>query len=72
MLRKYYELFRLMRNERKPLENLKEEQSIKLQHLVRHAYENVPFYFEKFNQAGVHPDDIRGIEDIHKIPYHKG
>ena len=68
MLRKYYELLRLMRNERKPLEKLKEEQSIKLRHLVRHAYENVPFYFEKFNQAGVHPDDIRGIEDINKIP----
>lgn len=68
MLRKYYELFRLMRNERKPIEKLKEEQNTKFRRLVQHAYKNVPFYYEKFNQAGVHPNDILSIEDINKLP----
>ncbi|RMD89165.1 MAG: phenylacetate--CoA ligase [Alphaproteobacteria bacterium] len=36
---------------------------------VRHAYENVPFYRQKFDAAGVHPDDLQTLEDLAKFPF---
>jgi phenylacetate-CoA ligase len=68
VLQKYVELIRLMGNEKKPLKKLRQEQNIKLQHLIRHAYENVPFYFKKFQEAKIHPDDIQTTDDLKKIP----
>ncbi|MFB9909699.1 phenylacetate--CoA ligase PaaK [Allokutzneria oryzae] len=41
----------------------------RLQWTLRHAYANVPFYTRKFDEAGVHPDDCRGLEDLAKFPY---
>ena len=40
----------------------------KLKSLLKHSYENVPFYHRKFDQAKIKPDDIRTIEDLGKIP----
>ncbi len=36
---------------------------------LRHAYENVATYREKFEAAGVHPDDLTRLEDIAKFPF---
>ncbi len=36
---------------------------------VRHAYENVAMYRERFDAAGVHPDDIRSLADLAKLPF---
>lgn len=37
--------------------------------LVRHAWENVPFYREKMQAAGLTPDDFRTLHDfLHKFP----
>lgn len=36
---------------------------------VRHAYENVPFYRNSFDAAGVHPDDIKNLSDLSKFPF---
>ncbi len=33
------------------------------------SYENMPYYREKMEQAGVKPEDIHGIEDLHKLPF---
>ncbi len=41
----------------------------RLQWTVRHAYENVPLYRKKFDEAGVHPDDIRSLDDVVKLPF---
>lgn len=41
----------------------------RLQWTVRHAYENVPLYREKFDAAGVHPDDIKTLTDVQKLPF---
>ncbi|MBN2002389.1 MAG: phenylacetate--CoA ligase family protein [Anaerolineae bacterium] len=41
----------------------------KIQHLVRHAYENVPFYHERYQQAGICPDDIRTLADFERLPF---
>ena len=36
---------------------------------LRHAYDNVPFYKAKFAAAGVHPDDLKSLEDLAKFPF---
>lgn len=40
----------------------------KFKSLVKHAYENVPYYTESFNKIGLTPQDIKSLEDIKKIP----
>ena len=45
--------------------------SLQLQRMkwsVQHAYNNVPFYKQKFDSVGVHPDHLVGLEDIKKFP----
>jgi phenylacetate-CoA ligase len=44
-------------------------QSYRLKELVWYVYDNVPFYRKKFNEMGISPRDIRGIEDIDKLPF---
>ncbi|MEO7147054.1 MAG: phenylacetate--CoA ligase PaaK [Terrimesophilobacter sp.] len=49
-----------------------ELESIQLHRLkltVRNAYDNVDTYRAKFLTAGVHPDDIRELSDIQKLPF---
>jgi len=41
----------------------------RLQQTVRHAYANVPLYTRKFDEAGVHPDDIRTLADVQRLPF---
>ncbi len=36
---------------------------------LRHAYENVPFYRKSFDDAGVHPDDLKSLSDLAKFPF---
>ncbi len=37
--------------------------------LVKRVYANVPFYREKMQAIGVMPGDIRGVEDLSKLPF---
>ena len=41
----------------------------RLQWTVRHAYENVPHYTRKLDEAGVTPDDIRSLADVRLLPF---
>ncbi len=43
-------------------------QLLRMKWSVRHAYNNVPFYKQKFDSVGVHPDHLVGLEDIKKFP----
>ena len=36
---------------------------------VRHAYENVEYYRNMMDKKGVTPDDIKGVADLHKLPF---
>ena len=36
---------------------------------VRHAYENVPMYTQRFDEAGVHPSDLQQLSDISRFPF---
>lgn len=52
-----------------PLDELRALQSERLVKQVRYVYENVAYYRCKMDEKGVSPDDIRGIEDLHKLPF---
>ncbi len=36
---------------------------------LRHAWENVPHYRARFAAAGVHPDDVRTLDDLRRFPF---
>jgi len=44
-------------------------QSERLVNTVKRVYENVPHYRKKMEEAGVSPDDIKGIDDLYKLPF---
>ena len=69
MLRnRYLTLVELLRNERRPTEELADLQNRMLQRLIRHAYERVPFYRERFDRLGIQPGDIRTAADLPDLP----
>ena len=51
-----------------PVEEIQKLQSEKLVKQVRHVYENVAYYRDLMDKKGVKPEDIKGIEDLHKLP----
>lgn len=44
-------------------------QQKRLVQTVKHAYDNSPFYKKKFDEIDLHPDDIKTLSDIKKIPF---
>ena len=44
-------------------------QSERLRETVRTAYENVPFYRERFDEMGLSPDDVTSVDDVSKLPF---
>lgn len=52
----------------KPSE-LEELQNKKLRAIVKHAYDNTEFYHNKFKNAEIHPDDIKTVNDLKKVPF---
>ncbi len=51
------------------LSDMRELQNEKLRRLIRHAYRNVPYYRAQMQERGLRPEDIRGQEDLHKLPF---
>lgn len=49
-------------------EKLKELQIKKLRILIRHVYENVPYYHKIFQSLALNPSDINTINDLSKLP----
>ena len=68
VLRAVAELYRLRRNERLSPQALEKLQWRKLKRLFRHVYENVPYYHRLFKTAGIKPEDIKGPENLSRIP----
>jgi phenylacetate-CoA ligase len=52
-----------------PREALEAIQLKRLQALVEKAYATVAFYKKAFDEKGVKPDDIKSLEDLHKLPF---
>jgi phenylacetate-CoA ligase len=55
--------------EKAPLAELRKLQLQRLQWSLHHAYENVPHYRKKFDEAGVKPEDCRTLADLPKFPF---
>jgi len=51
------------------VDELRALQTERLGRSVRHAYDNVPHYRSRFAAAGVHPDDIKTLDDLAKLPF---
>lgn len=51
------------------VDELRAVQLDRLRWSVRHAYENVPHYRASFDAAGVHPDDVKTLADLAKLPF---
>lgn len=52
-----------------PREELKALQSERLVKQVKNVYENNAYYRKKMEEKGVTPEDIKGIEDLYKLPF---
>ena len=59
---------RLQRNQWLPGSEVEKLQFRKLTSIMKHAYDHVPFYRRLYDRHGVHPNDLRSIEDIRRFP----
>ena len=64
-MRRYYQ----PEIETAPREKILEIQNEKIVRQVRHVWDNVPYYRDLMIKKGVTPEDIRGVEDIKKLPF---
>jgi phenylacetate-CoA ligase len=52
-----------------PLEKLRMLQHTRLRQQVNNLYKKVPFYKQKMDKMGIKPSNIKGIHDLHKLPF---
>ena len=50
-------------------EEIKEIQTTRLQETVERVYNTVEPYRKKMDEAGIKPENIRGLEDLHNLPF---
>lgn len=50
-------------------EEIRSIQNEKIVKQVKHVYENVKYYRDLMDEKGVKPEDIKGVEDIKKLPF---
>src|SRR5260370_20219569 len=55
--------------ERASTDELRALQLERMQCSLRHAYDNVDHYRETFDAAGVHPEDLKRLEDLTRFPF---
>jgi len=55
-------------SEAMPRDEIRGRQGQRLREQVKHVYENSSFFKELYDEAGVHPSEIRGIDDLQKLP----
>ncbi len=51
------------------LEEMRAIQNEKLVKQVKRVYENVEYYRKLMDEKGVTPDDIKSVDDLHKLPF---
>ena len=50
-------------------EEMRAIQNEKIVKQVKHVYENVEYYRNLMDEMGVKPEDIKSIDDLHKLPF---
>ena len=58
----------LLRSQYASESELAELQNENLRLLIRHCYENVPYYTQLLHKLKLTPDDFQGIDDLQKLP----
>lgn len=51
------------------VDELRQHQLERLRWSLKHAYDNVPLYRKRFDELGVHPDDLKSLDDLSKFPF---
>jgi len=51
------------------VDEIRATQLQRLKWSLSHAYENVPMYKQRFDEAGIHPDDVQQLSDLSKFPF---
>ena len=56
------------------IETASREQMLALQNerlvkQVKHVWDNVPYYRQKMEEKGLTSDDIKSVDDLHKLPF---
>ncbi len=51
------------------IDEIRSLQLDRLKWSLRHAYDNVPMYRQRFDEAGVHPDDLQSLSDLARFPF---
>ena len=61
-------LHKLKRTEWWPPEEIEAYQDAKVRHVVKHAYETVPFYRRWYDEHGVDVGSVNGVKDLDGLP----
>ena len=51
-----------------PASRLEEDAVVRVRRLIEHAQAHVPYYRRLFGDAGLHPEDIRNLADLSRVP----
>ena len=52
-----------------PVDEIRALQSERLTKQVKHVWDSVPYYRKKMQEKGLEPGDVRGLEDLYKLPF---
>ncbi len=52
-----------------PVQKMRELQLERLKWSIRHAYDNVPYYRKRFDEAGFSPDSFKSLDDMKRVPF---
>ena len=55
--------------EKASIDELRSLQLQRMKQTLQHAYQNSPVYKKKFDDAGVHPEDLKSLDDLAKFPF---
>jgi phenylacetate-CoA ligase len=65
----YLEHYRqLLRTQYDDPETIRDRQWATLKAVLRHAYDTVPFYRQRFDESAIHPDEVRDFDDYQRVP----
>lgn len=51
------------------IDELRQHQLQQMRWSLKHAYDNVPMYRQRFNEHQVHPDDLKSLDDLARFPF---
>ena len=56
-------------SERLSIDELRAIQLVRLKDTLTRVYAHVPHYTATFDRAGIHPDDLHGLDDLARFPF---